>query len=90
MAIGHTLSAEAIQQNMFDAITHGWHGRSMEKKVQGSMFDMDKNSCHGWVPHGAIYEWLTEHWGDPLTEHKFWNIVLHAKNDKENYNSYMI
>eukprot|EP00972_Heterocapsa_arctica_P105665 15567335-Heterocapsa_arctica.AAC.1 len=51
---------------------------------------MNKNSRFGWVPHGAIFDWLCGVWGAPLTETIFWSIILHTKNDKEHYHSYMI
>eukprot|EP00972_Heterocapsa_arctica_P058690 8653169-Heterocapsa_arctica.AAC.1 len=60
MATEHTMLEEAIQKSCFDAITHGWRGRNAERKTPGSMFDMNKNSCFGWMPHGAIMEWLKE------------------------------
>eukprot|EP00972_Heterocapsa_arctica_P005026 745846-Heterocapsa_arctica.AAC.1 len=82
MATEQTMLEEAIQKSCFDAITHGRHGRNAEKKTPGAMFDMNKNSCFGWVPDGAIMEWLKEKWGVPLTEQMFWNLILHTKNDK--------
>eukprot|EP00972_Heterocapsa_arctica_P043770 6461877-Heterocapsa_arctica.AAC.1 len=81
--------AESIQKCIFDAATYGWHGNRMEKNGE-KRFDMANSNCHGWVPYGLIFEWLAEHWGDPLTAKMFWNIVLYTKNDQLNYCSYMI
>eukprot|EP00972_Heterocapsa_arctica_P080204 11822356-Heterocapsa_arctica.AAC.1 len=61
----------------------------MEKKGE-KRFDMASSNCHGWVPYGLIFDWLAEHWGDPLTARMFWNIVLYTKNDQLNCCSYMI
>eukprot|EP00972_Heterocapsa_arctica_P048315 7125393-Heterocapsa_arctica.AAC.1 len=69
---------------------NGYHGEKEEKKTPGFMFDVVNNSRYGWVPYGVIYHSCKIIWKDTLTEHMFWNMILHTKNDNEGYNSYMI
>eukprot|EP00972_Heterocapsa_arctica_P056128 8280289-Heterocapsa_arctica.AAC.1 len=57
--ITHTALEQAIQKSCFDAITNGYHGRLEDKKTPGFSFNLNKNSRFGWVPHGAICDWLT-------------------------------
>eukprot|EP00972_Heterocapsa_arctica_P026857 3951619-Heterocapsa_arctica.AAC.1 len=86
----HTALEQAIQKCLFDAIANGYHGRAEEKKTPGYAFNLTKFARFGLVPHGAIFDSLIRIWGDARTETMFWNIILHTKNDREHYNSYMI
>eukprot|EP00972_Heterocapsa_arctica_P022163 3261012-Heterocapsa_arctica.AAC.1 len=86
----HTEPEKQVQKQCYDALIGRYHGQNEERRTPGYMFQVANNSRYGWVPHGAIFNWCKKIWKNALTEHMFWNMILHTKNDKEGYHSYMI
>eukprot|EP00972_Heterocapsa_arctica_P096525 14241851-Heterocapsa_arctica.AAC.1 len=64
----HNYAERMVQMQCYDALIDGYHGIKAEKKEPGYKFDLANNSRYGWVPHGAIYDWCKNKWGDSLTE----------------------